>query len=201
GILLGGDTVSSSTNFISVAAIGKSFISGKNMTRNTAKSGDFVAVTGQIGNSIAGLEISEKDNTISNKFTKKFFHPIPRINESKIAIENGIICSMDLSDGLIKDLYRICKASNVKIEIDFEKINYDQDLNNIFNENIENKILSSGEEYELILIGPASKIKNLEDKIDIKIIGRVSDSKEPILEFYKNKKIINLSTEGFDHFG
>ena len=34
------------------------------MTRNTAKSGDFVAVTGQIGNSIAGLEISEKDNTI-----------------------------------------------------------------------------------------------------------------------------------------
>ena len=83
----------------------------------------------------------------------------------------------------------------------FEKINYDQDLNNIFNENIENKILSSGEEYELILIGPPSKIKNLEDKIDIKIIGRVSDSKEPILEFYKNKKIINLSTEGFDHFG
>ena len=58
GILLGGDTVSSSTNFISVAAIGKSFISGKNMTRNTAKSGDFVAVTGQIGNSIAGLELS-----------------------------------------------------------------------------------------------------------------------------------------------
>ena len=53
----------------------------------------------------------------------------------------------------------------------------------------------------MILIGPASKIKNLEDKIDIKIIGRVSDSKEPILEFYKNKKIINLSTEGFDHFG
>ena len=62
-------------------------------------------------------------------------------------------------------------------------------------------VYDSGEEYELILIGPASKIKNLEDKIDIKIIGRVSDSKEPILEFYKNKKIINLSTEGFDHFG
>ena len=201
GILLGGDTVSSSTNFISVSAIGKSFVSGKNMTRNTAKSGDIVAVTGQIGNSIAGFEISEKDNTISNKFTQKFFHPIPRINESKLAIENGIICSMDLSDGLIKDLYRICKASNVKIEIDFEKINYDPDLNNIFSENIENKILSSGEEYELILIGPASKIKNLEDKIDIKIIGRVSDNKEPFLEFYKNKKIINLSIEGFDHFG
>ena len=201
GILLGGDTVSSSTNFISVAAIGKSFIKGKNMTRDTAKSGDLVAVTGQIGNSIAGLEISEKDNTISNKFTQKFFHPIPRINESKIAIENGIICSMDLSDGLLKDLYRICKASNVKIEIDFEKINYDEDLNKIFCGNIENKILSSGEEYELILIGAASKIKNLEDKIDIKIIGKVSDNKQPILEFYRNKKLINLSTEGFDHFG
>ena len=64
---------------------------------------------------------------------------------------------MDLSDGLIKDLYRICKVSKVKIEIDFEKINYDQDLKHISNENIENKILSSGEEYELILIGPASK--------------------------------------------
>ncbi|MAQ49115.1 MAG: hypothetical protein CL720_05305, partial [Chloroflexi bacterium] len=84
---------------------------------------------------------------------------------------------------------------------DFEKINYDEDLNKIFCGNIENKILSSGEEYELILIGAASKIKNLEDKIDIKIIGKVSDNKQPILEFYRNKKLINLSTEGFDHFG
>ena len=42
-------------------------------------------------------QISEKDNTISNKFTQKFFHPIPRIKESKIAIENGIICSMDFT--------------------------------------------------------------------------------------------------------
>ena len=92
-----------------------------------------------------------------------------KINESKIAIENGIICSMDLSDGLLKDLYRICKASKVKIEIDFEKINYDEDLNKIFCGNIENKILSSGEEYELILIGAASKIKNLEDK-SIKVL-------------------------------
>ena len=154
-----------------------------------------------IGNSIAGFEISEKDINTSNKFTEKFFHPIPRIKESKLAIENGIVCSMDLSDGLIKDLYRICKASNVKIEIDFEDINYDQDLDNMYKGNIENKILSSGEEYELILIGPTSKIKNLEGKIDIKIIGRVSESNKPILEFYKNKKSINLLSEGFDHFG
>tara|TARA_B100000686_G_scaffold308208_1_gene348987 strand:- start:1038 stop:2000 length:963 start_codon:yes stop_codon:yes gene_type:complete len=201
GTLIGGDTVSSKTNFISVAAIGKNFISGKNMTRDNAKPGDIVALTGQIGNSIAGFEISEKDINTSNKFTEKFFHPIPRIKESKLAIENGIVCSMDLSDGLIKDLYRICKASNVKIEIDFEDINYDQDLDNMYKGNIENKILSSGEEYELILIGPTSKIKNLEGKIDIKIIGRVSESNKPILEFYKNKKSINLLSEGFDHFG
>jgi len=201
GKLLGGDVVKSENVFISVSAIGRNFINKKTMRRSNAKLNDVVAVTGEIGNSIAGLEMLEKNIKTSNKQIEKFLKPIPRIKESKLAIESGIICGMDLSDGLDKDLKRICKSSNVRIEVEFEKINYDKFIEEYFSDNFENKILTSGEEYELILIGPISKINSLKEKIDLSVIGKVTDDNISDLIFYKNNNQINITSESFDHFG
>ena len=201
GYLVGGDVVKSKDFFISVSAIGKRFIKDKTLQRDSAKSGDVVAVTGEIGNSIAGFELLENNSNISNKQTKKFLEPVPKIIEGKLAIEEGIICGMDISDGLHKDLNRICESSNVKIEINVEKIPYDKFLEAYFKDDFYNKIITSGEEYELILIAPISKIKSLGKKIDISIIGKVTDNKNPEIVFYKNNKKINLTSESFDHFG
>ena len=201
GYLVGGDIVRSKEIFISISAIGKNFLNKKSLRRDKANLGDVVAITGEIGNSIAGFEMIETNKSISNKQTKKFLEPIPRINEGKAAIESGIICGMDISDGLSKDLRRISESSNVKIEIDFDKIPYDNFLKEYFKKNLENKILTSGEEYELILIAPISKIKSLKEKINISIIGKVTGNKDPELIFYKNNKKINLTSESFDHFG
>ena len=201
GYLVGGDIVKSKNIFISISAIGKNFINKKIMRRDTAKIGDIIAVTGEIGNSITGLDMLENNNIISNKQTKKFLNPVPKINESKYAVESGIVCAMDISDGLEKDLKRICESSNVKIEIDFEKIKYDKSIEEYFNSDYESKILTSGEEYELILVGPISKINVLKEKIDLSIIGKVTGNKKPEIYFYKNNKQINLTSESFDHFG
>ena len=200
GKLLGGDIVKSKNLFVSVAAIGKNFINKKTMRRSNAKLNDVVAVTGEIGNSITGLDMLEKNIKSNNKQIQKFLKPIPRIKESELAIESGIICGMDLSDGLDKDLKRICKSSTVKIEVEFEKIKYDKSIEKYFGNDFENKILTSGEEYELILIGPTSKIEVLKEKIDLSVIGKVIDDTAPDLVFLKNKKIINLTSESFDHF-
>jgi len=200
GKLLGGDIVKSKNLFVSVAAIGKNFINKKTMRRSNAKLNDVVAVTGEIGNSITGLDMLEKNIKSNNKQIQKFLKPIPRIRESELAIESGIICGMDLSDGLDKDLKRICKSSTVKIEVEFEKIKYDKSIEKYFGNDFENKIINSGEEYELILIGPASKIEALKEKIDLSVIGKVIDDTAPDLVFLKNKKIINVTSESFDHF-
>ena len=200
GKLLGGDIVKSKNLFVSVAAIGKNFINKKTMRRSNAKLNDVVAVTGEIGNSITGLDMLEKNIKSNNKQIQKFLKPIPRIKESELAIESGIICGMDLSDGLDKDLKRICKSSTVKIEVEFEKIKYDKSIEKYFGNDFENKIINSGEEYELILIGPASKIEALKEKIDLSVIGKVIDDTAPDLVFLKNKKIINVTSESFDHF-
>lgn len=201
GKLLGGDIVKSETLFISVSAIGRNFINKKTMRRSNAKLNDVVAVTGEIGNSIAGLEMVDENKNISNKQTEKFLKPIPRFKESKLAIETGIICAMDLSDGLEKDLKRISKSSNVEIEVEFEKIKYDDSIKEYFGNDFEDKIITSGEEYELILIGPASKIKSLNEKIDLSIIGKVTGDTVSRVNFYKNGKKLNITSESFDHFG
>lgn len=201
GYLIGGDVVKSKEIFISISAIGKNYQKKRSLRRDKANEGDVVAITGEIGNSIAGFEMLENNQNTSNKQTKKFLEPIPRINEGKAAIEAGIICGMDISDGLNKDLKRICESSNVKIDIDIEKIPYDKFLEKYFLNEFENKILNSGEEYELILIAPISKIKSLKEKIDISIIGKVTGKNIPEINFYKNNKKINLTSESFDHFG
>lgn len=201
GYLIGGDVVTSKEIFISISAIGKNYQKKRSLRRDKANEGDVVAITGEIGNSIAGFEMLENNQNTSNKQTKKFLEPIPRINEGKAAIEAGIICGMDISDGLNKDLKRICESSNVKIDIDIEKIPYDKFLEKYFLNEFENKILNSGEEYELILIAPISKIKSLKEKIDISIIGKVTGKNIPEINFYKNNKKINLTSESFDHFG
>ena len=201
GYLIGGDIVKSNEIFISISAIGKNFQKKRSLRRDKANEGDVVAITGEIGNSIAGFEMLENNQNTSNKQTKKFLEPIPRINEGRAAIEAGIVCGMDISDGLNKDLKRICESSNVKIDIDIEKIPYDKFLEKYFLNEFENKILNSGEEYELILIAPISKIKSLKEKIDISIIGKVTGNNIPEINFYKNNKKINLTSESFDHFG
>ena len=61
---------------------------------------------------------------------------------------------------------RICKASQAEIIINFEKIRTSKELHNLYeNKLFQDKVLSSGEDYELILIGDEKKINSLNFEI------------------------------------
>ena len=202
GYLVGGDVVKSETSFISIAAIGTLYNHKRIMVRSSAKKGDLVAHTGNIGDSGAGLFKLENNISKNNDSQiKKFLKPIPRIKEAKKAIEIGIECCIDLSDGLEKDLMRICKASQVEIIINFEKIRTSKELQNLYeNKLFQDKVLSSGEDYELILIGDEKKINSLKEKIDLNIIGKVIDNKKSDLKFLNNSSEIKQKSNNYDHF-
>ncbi|MEC7870937.1 MAG: thiamine-phosphate kinase, partial [Chloroflexota bacterium] len=137
GYLVGGDIVKSETSFISISAIGTLYNTKRIMVRDNAKIGDLVAHTGNIGDSGAGL--FKLENNLSKKNDsqiKKFLRPIPRIKEAQMAIEIGVECCIDLSDGLEKDLMRICNASHVEIIINFEKIRTSKELHNLYENNL-----------------------------------------------------------------
>ena len=201
GYLVGGDVVHSTDIFVSISAIGELFNKDSIMLRDKAKINDLVAVTGEIGNAAAGLFSIENDINLYTKQKNIFLKPSPKISHSENAIKAGIRCGMDISDGLQKDLQRICSASKVSIEIEVEKIPFDKKLKDLYTSNLYEKIITSGEDYQLLIIGSEEKLEKIHKKTEIIIIGKVVDNNSSELIFKNNKNNLKITSESFDHFG
>ena len=159
-ILIGGDTVRSSTLTINVTVIGK--ISGyQPIYRDTARAGENVYVSGELGNSAAGLQIFQGNDVqkISQlvdirPFTQRHLDPEPDIVLGGLLAESGMITSMqDLSDGLATDLAHICSKSSIGAEIDADKLPANESLKLVAEHLGVDPIqfqVSGGEDYHLV---------------------------------------------------
>jgi thiamine-monophosphate kinase len=117
------------------------------MPRNGAQPGDKVGITGDIGRVYAGLH---NINTATPSMKEKIFTPYPRLTEAKILHAHSCI---DISDGLSSELHHIAAASNVRIDIDSDKIPIHPDVTQKAYKKHEDPVtwaLKSGEEYELL---------------------------------------------------
>lgn len=133
--LLGGDTTSSLDKLcINVTVLGECG-HGKAVRRSAARAGDLICVTGNLGDSAAGLKLLlcsnalntspnnvQCVNAISNAFhysdceqylLNKHFMPQPRVEEGlALAATEGTGAMMDISDGIASDLKHILEESN-----------------------------------------------------------------------------------------
>lgn len=121
--VLGGDTTRSLEHlFVSVTIVGES-PSPRVKLRSGARPGDIVAVTGNLGDSAAGLSIILNESSIegaeTNALVHRHYRPRPHVQEGLLlSSSNDVTAMMDLSDGLIKDVERLSKASSVGVSID-----------------------------------------------------------------------------------
>jgi len=139
--IIGGDTTSGKKLMISITIISKT---KKPVYRKDMKSGDLIAYTGELGNSkkeltklLRGGKSSSKSRFIAPNLKADFFY------EASKHINAGL----DISDGLSKDLSRLCKSSG--------------SLGVKFNKNISKKVLCSGEEYEMLFSFSPSKLEKI----------------------------------------
>jgi len=103
---------------------------------------------------------------------------------------------IDISDGLLIDLSRICDESKVGARIYAENIPLSSELNKVascLNISPTKLALSGGEDYELLFTAPANK------KIKAKCIGEVVKSQRVIVDISGKEK--QFSAEGYQHFG
>ncbi len=212
--LAGGDTVSSpKCFFINVSVIGEAKPQ-RVFTRCGARPGDHIFVTGTLGDSGLGLKLlskKERGNSDQKYLIKRHLDPTPRVQEADILSRSRInITSMiDISDGLVQDLYHICKASRVGAKIQANRIPQSPEFSRACKKDQINPfpfLLNGGEDYELLFTLPPDGVKNLKRQF-LKAKARVTQIGEIVLKPGKvllaesDGRTTTLSdSEGFNHF-
>jgi thiamine-monophosphate kinase len=152
--IAGGDvTVSEESVMISVTVVGEALGGASSvMRRSNARPGDIIAVTGPIGLAAAGLRALEQDlKTLDGgpAMQDAFLKPRPRVREGRILVRSGVRTAIDLSDGLLGDLPKVCQASDVSADIDELKLPIPLSVRWAFDDWLD-LALRGGEDYELL---------------------------------------------------
>ena len=210
--LMGGDTTRSQDKLlINVTVIGQCKKADVHL-RSMAKVGDIICTTGTLGDSAAGLKALLENISSNNDIDaliKRHHTPQPRLNEGLfLSSQNGVNAMMDISDGVASDLKHILKASNIAANIYTEKLPISSLLKKVATENNWNTDMltaSGGEDYELLLTIDKNQFKKIDSDYfnhfgnHLYPIGEITEGESEIT-WYKNDKIIDFNSQGFNHF-
>ncbi len=116
----GGDLVSSPVLMVSVTAIGYSPDWDRLVTRDGARPGDVVVVTGALGGAAAAL-MRMDDTKQHEALLNHQLNPVPRLREG-LALAPTATAMIDVSDGLGADAGHIAASSGCRLEIDLARV-------------------------------------------------------------------------------
>ena len=207
GIILGGgDTVKSKELSFTITTIGHS---NKIILRNKAKKNDDIYVTGNLGDSFAGLMILKKkittNSNLKNFFKKRYFIPEIQLKLSKklFSIANT---SIDLSDGLVSDLDKLINKQKLSYKLYIDKVPISKNLNKLLLSKRLNKknYVSQGDDYQILFTASSTKsriIRNIAKSLKIKIskIGKICSGSQISQIFDENMKKTKLKHKGYYH--
>jgi thiamine-monophosphate kinase len=166
--IIGGNISAGETFSITLTVIG---IAKTPIRRDGASPGDMLLATGILGGPREALNRLRVGETPDEWSMSRFARPIARIKEGVWLAEQGFASAMiDISDGLVADASHIAHASGVDIEL------YSGSVRHTGVSSV-GDALNSGEEYELLVAVPGSKIGAVLDgfprhfQTPIKIVG------------------------------
>jgi len=216
--LIGGDMTSSPKGFfINTTAIGQGQ-KEKITYRNTAKVGDILCVTGDLGGAYLGLQILEREKQIylsnpgvqpdmegQNYIIGRQLKPEARKDMIEIFEKSDLVptAMIDISDGLASEIFHICKQSGVgawveesgvpiKQEVELQAIKFKMDPITC--------ALSGGEDYELLFTIDPSDIEKVKYMPDIYIMGEIVEAKDGVKLHTKGGNIHDIKAQGWKHF-
>jgi thiamine-monophosphate kinase len=167
--LLGGDTDRTPGPLsISIAAIG-AVPHGKMVRRNGARPGDRVVVTGTIGDAALGV-LLRRDPPIADRWRlgrdhqdhlrSRYLLPQPR-NALIDALRRYATAAMDISDGLVGDLAKLCRASSVAANVDVWRVPLSGAAHAARDKepSLLETILTGGDDYEVVATLPPDAVE------------------------------------------
>ncbi len=216
--LIGGDTTSSQKGFvISVTAIGE-VAPDKYVKRSTAKTGDLICVSGDLGGAFLGLTLLEREKKVfletkgvqpdledQDYIIGRFLKPEARKDIIEFfAAEKIMPTSMiDISDGLSSEILHICKQSKMGCVLYEEKIPINE-MARQFAYKLEIDptacALSGGEDYELLFTIDQGDYNKIASNDDISIVGHVTEPEEGSVIITKGGNTHKLTAQGWNAF-
>lgn len=216
--LIGGDTTASQRGFvISVTALGE-VSNDKIVRRDTARKGDILCCSGDLGAAYIGLLFLERE--------KKIFMESPGIQPDlegeayvigrllKPEAKKNIISffeeadiqptsMMDISDGLSSEILHICSKSGLGCMLYEERIPILEDTRNAaFKFQIDPTAcaLSGGEDYELLFTIRQDDYEKLKDHPSISVIGHMTEAEKGAKILTKGGNMHDLTAQGWNAF-
>lgn len=221
-VLVGGDLSAADRVSLSATLIG---YAGKYITRSGAKAGDRIYVTGTLGDSAGGLEVLKRvkkniplqktahgkaqrakgGDTALLKLARWGLryqtvepllrrHLMPEARDPARFVKRAT-SMIDVSDGLLIDLTRLCDESKVGARIYAENVPLSPELKRVASRLGISPLelaLSGGEDYELLFTAPRGKM------VDAAYIGDVTKSGRVIVDSKGKEK--PFAAKGYQHF-
>ena len=188
---------------------------GRMPQRTAARSGDRIFVSGTLGDAALGLKLARDpalkmtwgltDDEAAHLLSR-YRRPAPRLG-LRTALLDHARASMDLSDGLAKDLGRMCRASGAGAEIHADRLPMSTAARKALcaDPSLIACVVAGGDDYEVLTSiepGQAQAYRTTSESAGIVVteIG-VMTAGVGLLVIGKDGLPLSLSVTGWDHFG
>lgn len=216
--IVGGDICRSAVNCISITAFG-TVPPELAIRRSVAQPGDVIVVTGNHGDSRAGLELllhpefGQQLNAEERLFLiqahqrpQPRLDVLPHLHQILTDYSYTRIAGMDSSDGLADALVQICRASQVGARIERSHIPLSKAMQQLVSpQQALEWALYGGEDFELVLCLPLQMGQQLVTalKTGATIIGEITPESSVLIVDKANPNHVQelVLSQGFQHFG
>ena len=199
-IVAGGDVVRAPQVSVTVALLGRAAQHDGEpllLRRSAARPQDVIAVTGTLGDSAAGLRLLREGTAADDARVRRHTRPPARVEAGRAAVEAGVRCGIDVSDGLLQDVGHICEMSKAGALLRAADVPLSDGLPTAFPDDALELACTGGEDYELLLVGPAATISRIPG---LTVIGEIVEGAPGVSLLDSEGSEITFARAGWDAF-
>jgi thiamine-monophosphate kinase len=214
--IVGGDLSRSGEVMVSITVTGEAPPGGA-VLRSGARPGDRLVVTGALGAAAGGLRLLESGSRAAarakaagwgGELLDAHLRPVARVGEGQTLARSGATAMIDISDGLAKDLSRLCLASAVGGALDVVRVPVAAGLDRLLERAGDplRLAITGGEDFELLASMPEAAVEGAANALAERFGTPLTDigeirAEQQVVEVSADGTERPLAADGWDHFG
>ena len=187
---------------------------GRMVRRTTAQAGDIVFVSGTLGDAALGLQLRRQRQLglrwrLSREHVAtlegRYLRPQPRLALAAV-LQAHARAAMDISDGLLKDLGRMCRASGVGARVELAKVRFSPAFDTVraTDPAAAAAAMFAGDDYEILSAVPpdhaaAYHAAAAAAGIGVTAVGQFETGEQLHLLDAQGRQVL-IGSSGWDHF-